>query len=254
MAEGDLSDFATDITNSPDAGIVAGGGGEYSIPDPGFSSVGPWASDRGGYSFPGGSVGDYAGKVSGEGGGAWYNRLGEGLMKEVTGSPLKAFSTALGFGGTGMGLANQFKMSGQAARNEKFIQQSQERANAAAAPAVAAGTADINRAQAGKLQPAMEASIEQWVQRAKADMRGRYAAMGRGNSSDLQGEEARIDQLALSMRAQLLQSEEQVGGQLLQTGVNANQAGAQTATHQQGILQNLIAAADAQLGKLTANA
>jgi len=118
------------------------------------------------------------------------------------------------------------------------------------AEAVAAGTQDIQRAQAGKLQPAMESSIEQWVQQAKADMRARFASMGLGNSSDIASEEAKIDLIAQSMRGQLLQGEEQLGLAGVSTGVNAAIGGGQLAQNQQNLLAQLIASANQSLGVL----
>ena len=170
--------------------------------------------------------------------------------KESTPSPLSAFSSLLGLGATGLSFANQSRALSQMKGQEQLIKRGQQQAQAAAAPAIAAGTTDIQRAQAGKLQPAMEAAIAQWVQRSKADMAARYAQMGQGNSSALQGEYEKIDQMALSMRGQLLQGEEALGGRLLQTGVSATGAGTQTAQNQERLLADLIASANQQLGQL----
>jgi hypothetical protein len=51
-------------------------------------------------------------------------------------------------------------------------------------------------------------------------------------------------------RGQLLQGEEATGLQALGVGVQAGQAGAQTATQQQQLLMNILAGADQQLAKL----
>jgi hypothetical protein len=237
-ADTGLIDFAGDLFGPGDPGLVDDGAGGSIDP----SQFGPEFPGRvdagGGGDGGGGGVGRFASSVLG------------GLEKEVTASPLKAFSTALGLGGTGLNILNQSRIADQAKSNERFIKQSQARAAAAAAPAVAAGTADVNRASAGKLQPAQEAAIADWVQKRKADVRARFASMGLGNSTDIDAALAQVDQMATVARGQLLQGEEATGLQALGVGVQAGQAGAQSATQQQQLLMNILAGADQQLAKL----
>jgi hypothetical protein len=241
--EGDtgLIDFAGDLFGGGDQGLVDVGAGG-SIDPSQFGPEFPGRVDAGGGDGGGSGVGRFASSVLG------------GLEKEVTASPLKAFSTALGLGGTGLNILNQSRIADQAKSNERFIKQSQARAAAAAAPAVAAGTADVNRASAGKLQPAQEAAIADWVQKRKADVRARFASMGLGNSTDIDAALAQVDQMATVARGQLLQGEEATGLQALGVGVQAGQAGAQTATQQQQLLMNILAGADQQLAKLAGGA
>lgn len=201
----------------------------------------------------------FAADAAPAGGGFWgglsdfASKMGSGLGKEFSDSPLKAFSGALGIGATGMGMANQIGAMDRMKGAEKQIAQGQQAAQAAAAPAVRAGTANIENAQAGKLQPAQEASIAEWVQKAKADLRGRYASMGLGNSTDIQQGEAQIDQMALSMRGQLLQGQEALGYQGVGMGVGAAQGATASATQQQQMLAQLLGAADEQLARLGAS-
>ena len=207
-------------------------GSEFS-PGPGLVSPTSFGDRLGAF---GGRVGDVAGKI------------GTGLEKEFSERPLESFGRALGLGTTGFNIANQVRAVGQLNQQTQNVKKAQEAARAAAAPAVAAGTQNITRAQAGQLQPAMESSITQWVQQAKADMRARFASMGLGTSSDIASEEAKIDQMALAMRGQLLQGEESLGLQGVSTGVSAAIGGGQLAEQQQALLSNLIAQANQALG------
>lgn len=182
------------------------------------------------------------------------SQLGAGLGKEFTGSPLKAFSGALGLGATGFGIANQLRTAGALNRQTETIEKGQKAAQAAAAPAVEFGQRQLSAAEAGKLPGPMQAAVEQWKQRAKADARARLAAMGLGNSSDLASMEAQIDLMGESMIAQLLQGQEQLGLEGLRTGVSAATGGAESAQQQQVLLANLLQGANAQLAKLGATA
>jgi len=173
------------------------------------------------------------------------------LAKEFTETPLKAFSQTLGLGATGLGISSGLSTQKQLAEQTRTMQKGQKAALSAAAPAVAAGTEQLAESRAGKLPAPMEAAVAQWVQQAKADMRARYASMGLGNSSDLQGEEAKIDLMAESMKAQLLQGQEGLSLQALQTGVSAGTGVAQTAANQQNTLAALIQSANQQLGRLS---
>lgn len=187
------------------------------------------------------------------GGGSWtdmFGKIGAGLGKEFESSPLKAFSSALGLGGAGFNIFNQMKTAGAIQKQTSNIEKQQKAAQAAAAPAVQFGQEQLAAAGKGQLPAAMEAAVQQWVQQAKADIKAKLAGMGLGNSTDLQGEEAKIDLMAQSMRAQLLQGQESLGLQGLQTGVGAANAGAATSGQQQALLQQLIEGANQQLARL----
>jgi len=226
---GGLPDFAS-FTPGPQFM----GGSEFS-PGPGVPSPTTFGDRVSGVA---GRVGDVAGKI------------GTGLEKEFSERPLESFGRALGLGTTGFNIANQVRAVGQLNQQTANVKKAQEAARAAAAPAVAAGTQDITRAQQGQLQPAVESSIQQWVQQAKADMRARFASMGLGNSTDIASEEAKIDQMALAMRGQLLQGEESLGLQGVSTGVNAAIGGGQLGQNQQALRTNLLAKENQSLGLL----
>ena len=186
----------------------------------------------------GGKVGDFAGRV------------GTGLAKEFGDSPLKAFSQTLGLGAMGLGLANQQNVASQIGRQTRTIEQGQKQALAAAAPAVAFGQKQLEQAQAGKLSPALEASVEQWKTSAKANMAQRLASMGLGNSTAMEQINAEIDKQALAMRASLLGQEEETGLSALQTGVSAGTGVTGPAQNQQAMLSSLIQSANQTLGLL----
>ena len=218
-----------------------GVGGEEGVPlagPPGVSAP-LTTGDAGAPSSWSSGLSDFAGK------------LGGGLAKEFTETPLKAFSQTLGLGATGLGISSALSTQKQLADQTRTMQKGQKAALAAAAPAVAAGTEQLAESRAGKLPPPMEAAVAQWVQQAKADMRARYASMGLGNSSSLQGEEAKIDLMAESMKAQLLQGQQGLSLEALQTGVSAGTGVAATASAQQQTLAALIESANQQLGRLS---
>lgn len=230
-------DFASELL-----GGAEGGGGEITTP-----TIPTWDIPAAGAGAGGGGSGlwDFAGKV-----GAGVGKVGEGLAKEFTDSPLKAFSQTLGLGATGLGISSALSTQKQLAEQTKMMKKGQQTAQAAASPAVAAGTEQLAESRAGKLPAPMEKAVEQWKQQAKADVQGRFASMGLGNSSDIQHELARIDLMGESMKAQLLQGQEGLALEALQTGVSAGTGVAQTASAQQNTLAALIQAANQQLGRL----
>ena len=224
-----------------------GGAAESAQAEPWYSRAGsappyepepeaaPW------YSRAGSAVGDAASNV------------GSAISRDVQRDPLRSLATMLGLGVQGFGIANQVRTANMAARAEKRQEQAQKSADAAAAPAVDFGRTQLAAASAGKLPAAMEASLEEWKMKAKADMRSKYAGMGQGNSTSLQSEEQKIDLMAESIRAQLLGGVSSQGLDALRIGASAGTAGAAAAGQQQAALTNLLAAADQQLARLTAS-
>jgi len=195
---------------------------------------------------------DFASKVGGGVGKGWdWLTKGTGQAGQPTqASPLTAFSQALGLGATGLGISSTLSTQKQLAEQTQMLKKGQQTAQAAASPAVAAGTEQLAESRAGKLPAPMEKAVEQWKQQAKADVQARFASMGLGNSSDIQHELARIDLMGESMKAQLLQGQEGLALEALQTGVSAGTGVAQTAAGQQNTLAALIQAANQQLGRL----
>lgn len=182
----------------------------------------------------------------------WSDLVG-GIGKSFTASPLQSFAQALGIGSTGLNIANQFSLGRQTQQATKRVEQAQKQATAAAAPAVAFGTETLEAAKAGKLPAPMQAAVEQWTQQAKAAIRQKYASMGLTNSTAIQGEESKIDLMAQSMIAELLQQQQGTALQGLQTGVSAAVGGGQLAQQQQQMLASLIERSNQQLGQLGAS-
>lgn len=189
--------------------------------------------------------------IAPQGGGfsKFLSGLGIGTEKGQT-SPLAAFTSALGLGATGLGIANQFNVAGQIGQQTKQLQQGQQHASAAAAPAVAFGTDTLNAAAGGNLTPALQAQIDQWTQRAKADATARLASMGLGNSTDINQLYAMIDQEAMAMKGQMLQQQEETGLAGLQTGVSAGSSVMGSSQAQQAQLAQLIQGANQALGQM----
>lgn len=188
----------------------------------------------------GSGVGDFAGKLFG------------GIGNEFAKSPLSSLSKTLGLGLTGMNFANQYKTSQALNEASRATKQGMATAQAAAAPAASFGTETLNRARAGQLTAPMEAQVQGWMQKAKADMRARFAQMGQGNSSNIAQEDARIEQMAQEMRGTMLQQQEQTGLAGIQTGVSAATGGANIGAQQQQFLSRLLEGANAQLARLGA--
>ena len=247
MGEFDLSGFSSELFGGPPAG------------DPAFSL----SNEFGGapvaepsFSLGGGGAGP---ATPSAGGGNWWDaftsgagKAGSAIGKDFAESPLTAFAKTLGIGATGFNIANQVQAGQQTAQATRGVQRAQKAAETAAAPAVAFGTQTLQDAQGGKLPGPMEAAVAQWVQQAKSAIQAKYAQMGLGNSSDLQGELSKIDLMAESMKGQLLQGQAQTALSGLNTGVSAATGGGQLAAEQQQMLTNLIASANQQLGQLAA--
>lgn len=196
------------------------------------------------------------------------SRFAAGLGKEFSESPLKAFAQTLGIAGTGLGIASGAQVASELAQQTKLMGKGQKSAQAgaqaaqtAAKPAVEFGQQELAAAQAGKLDPALEATITDWVQKKKVEAQQLFASMGLGTSTDIKSYLDQIDLMGQTMRGQLIQQQEQIGLEGVQTGVNADigAAGAGTATaasaqSQQNTLAQLLQSANAQLAALGASA
>jgi hypothetical protein len=195
----------------------------------------------------------FSGSVPGAGGGAdaspsiWAQVFGPG--RDGAGvSPLSAFAQTLGLGAAGLGIANTIGAMNRQAGQERTQQQGQGFAAAAAQPAIAYGTQQVQAAQAGQLPAPMEAAVKQWTDRAKADMRAKLAHLGLGDSTALGQYEAQIDEMALAMKAQLLQQEGSGGVAALGVGANAGLGLAQSGQQNEQLLSSLIEQANRTLG------
>lgn len=237
MEFGDLVslDFSGPSTDFGNAGDIANIGTSWTPPSwaaydpvsPGQFGSGPssWWSQF----FGGGGGG------GGQGGGAGA-------------SPLSVLSQGLGLGATGLGIANTIGAMNRQAGQEKTQTQGQQLATSAAQPAIAYGTQQLEAAGKGQLPAPMEAAVKQWTDRAKADMRAKLAHLGLGDSTAIAQYENQIDEMALSMKANLLQGEGSQGIAALGMGANAGLGLAQSTGQNQQLLNSLIEQANRSLG------
>ncbi len=187
----------------------------------------------------------------------WYSgltdfasKLGSGIGREFSDSPLSALTKTLGIGATGMGIGNQLSLQKQIGAQTKNIEQGRKMAMDAAAPATAFGTETLNRAAGGNLSGPMQSQIDQWVAQKKADVRSRFAAMGLGNSTELNKMDQLIDQQAMAMKGQMLTQQEETGLAGINVGVGAATGSMGISQQQQQTLMQLIGEADKALGQM----
>ncbi len=180
----------------------------------------------------------------------WSNFFGPGKDGQGV-SPLSAFAQTLGLGASGLGIANTIGAMNRQAGQEKAQTQGQGLAAAAAQPAIAYGTQQVQAAQKGELPPPMEAAVKQWTDKAKAEIRSKLAHLGLGDSTAISQYEQQIDEMALSMKANLLQSEGSGGVAALGMGANAGLGLAQSTGQNQALLNSLIEQANRTLGLIS---
>lgn len=238
----DLMDFATGMSDagsySPPEMPPSGGWEAANIP-------GSDAPTPGFFEKVGSSVGNFAGKV-GSGLSDFAGKLGD----EITGNPLKSLTTALGLGATGFGVAGSLNAQKQNAQQMALTKKAQGEAAAAAAPAVDFGKTTLQAAAGGNLPPGLQAGIDQWVQQQKAQVASRFAAMGMGNSDQIDQANRLVDEQAMAMKGQLLQQQEETGLAGLNTGVAAATGVMGSSQQQSAHLEELIAQANKAMGSL----
>lgn len=243
-----LIDIASDFL-SGNSGVGTGGFSGFDVPtNVSIPDISGPTGGFPGFSVPNISIPDISAGAGGAG--DFASRLVGGLGRAFESDPLGSLSKALGLGATGVNIGSQLNLGKQLNLAQKNTSEAQKAATSAAQPAVAFGTEQLDAASKGQLPAPMQAAVDQWAQKAKADMRARYAQMGQGNSSNIASEDANIDLMAKAMVGQLLQSQAGLGLQGIQTGASAATGGAQISQQQQAVLANLIASADQQLGRL----
>lgn len=169
-------------------------------------------------------------------------------------------------------LADQSRIQRQGLRSQlDSATQAREMAGNVSAPAgtlVNFGQEQINRAQAGEVDPAMQSIIDRWKNGAKQQMLQRLASSGQATSSTAAQLDQILEQMAVSMKGELLQSMKaqgvgatQAGGGLLASGASASAGAGQTAggvnqaaLQQSQVLQNLIGSANQALARIGAGA
>ncbi len=233
--------------------LFGGGGGSSETPvlnDPGglqdFCAA-PIADAAASYT-PGGGAGGFLGSLA-SGAGDWFGSL--------VNNPQNLLGT-LGkvgqLGATGMGIASSIEGQKQAAQQVAMQKQAQQRLSAAAAPAVAAGgqltPAGSQALQGGALPPELEAQVQQWKQRAIAEMNDRLAKMGITDSTMQQQYLMYIDQQEQIQRGQLAGQLYSGGLQGIQTGTGPESAVLSSATGQAARDQGALANASQNIFRL----
>ena len=186
-------------------------------------------------------------------------------------------------GATGYGISAQrdaAKLASQSAKDQAAFNEVQRKSAEQAqglvqplrddviAPQVAFGKERLARAQAGQLDPAQEAWIEQWKAQKRSEMHDYLARSGQGDSAALVELDAWIDQQALALKSKMLDDEIRQGLTAIQgggagfaeagsilggSGATAGR-GAGGAANQEASLEQMIAAINQQLGRFTAGA
>jgi len=146
-----------------------------------------------------------------------------------------------------LGVKGALDASGAAKEQAKNLHQAQLLQRESTAPLTQFGTQQLQRAEAGQVDPAVSAMIDQWAQSAKIKIQQFFAQSGQGNSTGLAEELARIDQMALAMKSGELKSMEQLGVGALEGAAGAATATAGTAGREQNELEALIKAANSAL-------
>jgi len=238
------------------AGDVMGGGtpGGFSLadataPSRGFSLGG----DTSGFSVP--SAYSFANQLPMDapqaGGGFNWGNVPRDVGRSLTTDPLGSVAKIAGIGTGALGIANQLSAAKGVQQAQQVQTGAMKRAETAAAPAVSMGQQLTQATQAGQLPAAQTTALEQWKERAKADMRAKLAHLGISDSTTMNQYMQAIDMQAEEMKGKLLQSQGALGLEALQTGVSAATGGAQIAGQQMQVLNNLITQANQSLGLMT---
>src|SRR2546425_11848648 len=145
-----------------------------------------------------------------------------GMLTDFAGAAKSALpwlqlgTTALGAVSGGQAASAAGRQAKTAEKAQKVQAESARQAQATAGPAAAFGERELGRAEAGQLDPAIEAGIAQWVQAAKQQIQQWAASHGQGDSTWLRSKLEQLDQMAVAMRGEMLQQEQQLGLQGIQ--------------------------------------
>jgi len=247
--------------------FLMGGGGTQTA-DQAFATGPSFAQDLtsgellAGTGIGGGSpVGAFGAAPGAAGGGSIGDVLG------TIGSGFKTAAPVIGAAGLGLNLYSgmqEKKALGTLAQTEaqaaQQAQNTQAAANKAAQPLLTSGEALTQYLATNTLPPQFQSQVDQWVKSQKAAITQGYASRGQSGdpkqNSALQQDLANIDQQALGLQAQFEeilssagQQMVQTANQLLSTGLNATQLGAEIPIQ----IAKLNAQLNAQMGTAIAN-
>lgn len=256
---GSIGDFFTGGPGAEAAGAV---GDVAAAAGPGLSEAAQGIGETG---MGAGSPGELfdVGKLfaGGGGGGSWMPNLdGSKVWEGVKGGwqdAAKLGKEALPFaqlGTAGLGAWSGVNAAKQASEQQKIQRHAQQLQEQAAVPLTNFGQSQIKAAQAGQVPQAVEAQIQQWKQGAMQQVRDLFARMGIPTGTSETSAEQLVEQQAVAMRANWLQSEAQQGVGALSAATGAAGQMSQTAEHQQNSLDALIGSANQALARLAAGA
>ncbi len=208
---------------------------------------------------------------SGDSGSGWsWGGLADVIGKGVSGfgDIAKSILPAANLGLAGLGLYEGIQGGRQLGRQTSLAEGAAKRqsqiagqAQAAAAPLSAFSQQELQQAQAGKIDPAIQTQIDLWAQGAKQKAQQYAASSGQGQSQQLTTWLSWIDQQAEAMKAQAIQDEQSKGiqaggtaGGILGAASGAAGGAGQTATAQQQSIESLIGQANQVMAALTAGA
>jgi len=137
------------------------------------------------------------------------------------------------------------------ARNQRRAQETQL---GSSQPLAAYGSDVLSRSQAGKLDPATEAQINQWLQAEIQRIQQDFARRGQGDSSGVADAINNAKLKALAMRSQAVTSQASGGVAALSGAAGAAGGVNQSAGQNQQSIEQLIAEANKMLASTTASA
>lgn len=160
----------------------------------------------------------------------------------------------LQLGSQGLGAYTGIQGMLEAGRQNKNLQAAQNTAQGVAAPALAAGQqlipAGTQALLGGQLPPALESTVNQWMNNWRTQIRQFAARSGIDASTMLAQYEGLIQSQAQELRAQLAQGLLSAGTGALQPAIQGAQVGGQLAGHQQDAVTSAITAANQALARL----
>jgi hypothetical protein len=162
----------------------------------------------------------------------------------------------LQLGSAGLGAYTGIRGMQQAGQQQGFLTSAEKTAQSAAAPALAAGQqllpAGTSALLGGNLPPALEATVNQWKNNWRTQLRQYAAKAGIPESTMMAQYEGIIESQAQELRAQLAQGMITSGTSALQPAIQASQVQGQMALHQGDTTTAAISNANAALAKLLA--
>lgn len=178
---------------------------------------------------------------------------GGGFLSDLSGYA-KQVLPLLQLGTQGLGAYTGIRGMLEGQQQQGYLNQAQKTAQQAAAPALAAGQqlipAGTQALMGGQLPPALESTVNQWMNNWRTQIRQFAARSGIDASTMLAQYEGMIQEQAQQLRAQLAQGMIQSGTGALQPALQGAQIGGNLATHQGDAVTAALTAANQALARL----